>query len=67
MIDVKTIGKPKGNSGKVGGSSTSYNYGSNLAEEAKHALKADKATFAEKASYADKAGYSSRAAYADMA
>lgn len=66
MIDVKTIGKPKNGSGN-GGSSSSYSYNGNLAEEAKHALKADKSTFSEKADYADKAGYASRAAYADTA
>lgn len=62
MIDVKLIAKAKtaaeGGSGTVsGGGSVSA-----VAEEAKHAVKAD---IAEQAAWADKAGYATKAAWAD--
>lgn len=68
MIDVKQIAKPK-QSGGNGGSAAGGGYGSfsKIADEAKHAAKADTAQFAEKADYADRAGIASRAAYADRA
>ena len=66
MIDVKLIKKPKdGNNGTtyVGGV---YGRGS-ATEEARHALKADRANYAEQAEYANRAGYASRSAFADIA
>lgn len=68
MIDVKQIAKPK-QSGGNGSSAAGGGYGSfsKIADEAKHAAKADTAEFAEKADYADRAGMASRAAYADRA
>ena len=68
MIDVKQIAKPK-QSGGNGGSAAGGGYGSfsKIADEAKHAAKADTAQFAEKADYADRAGMASRAAFADRA
>ena len=68
MIDVKQIAKPK-QSGGSGSSAAGGGYGSfsKIADEAKHAAKADIAQFAEKADYADRAGMASRAAFADRA
>ena len=67
MIDVKQIAKPKQSGGGGGNSTTSYGSYGKIADEAKHAAKADIAQFAEKADYADRAGMASRAAYADRA
>lgn len=66
MIDVKQIAKPR-QSGS-GTSSTGGGYvGGKIADEAKHAAKADLATHAEQAEYANRAGMASRAAFADRA
>lgn len=67
MIDIKQIAKPKQSGGGGGNSTTSYGRYGKMADEAKHAAKADIAQFAEKADYADRAGMASRAAYADRA
>ncbi len=66
MIDVKQIAKKK-NSSSGGSSSGGFITNVSVTEEAKYALKADKATFAEQAEYANNSGYSSRASYADKA
>lgn len=68
MIEIKQIGKPKGNNGRgsySGGSASGYIEG--IVDEAKHAAKADKATFAEQAQYAEKAGLADRSKFADKA
>ncbi len=66
MIDVKQIAKRK-NSGSGGSSASGSGFGpiGKIAEEARHAARADKAAFAEQTDYANRAGYASRAAYAD--
>lgn len=68
MIDVIQIGKPKETG--TGGSGTTSRAGAYLGgtvDEARHAAKADLATFAEQSDYANRAGYASRSAYADIA
>lgn len=70
MIDVKQIAKPRNNGSGTGGASTggsSYGTIGKMTDEAKHAAKADLATFAEQSDYANRAGYASRAAYSDIA
>lgn len=58
MIDVKQIAKRK-NSGSGGSSASGSGFGpiGKIAEEAKHAARADKAAFAEQTDYANRAGY----------
>ena len=66
MIDVKLIKKPKDGSNGTTYIGGVYGKGS-ATEEARHALKADRANYAEQAEYANRAGYASRSAFADVA
>lgn len=67
MIKVKLIKKPK--EGSTGGGTTYVGggYGSGKAEEARHAIKADRANYAQQAEYANRAGYATRAEYSKEA
>lgn len=65
MIDVKVISKPKNTSSVSGGSGGSGGYAAGVTvEEAKHALKADKA---EKSTYAEQSAEATHAVTADKA
>ena len=66
MIDVKQIGKPKGNGTSTGAFATG-GYTTITVEEAQRAVKADKAAYADKAAQADRAGLAERATTADRA
>ena len=67
MIKVKLIKKPK--EGSTGGGTTYVGggYGSGKAEEARHAIKADRANYAQQAEYTNRAGYATRAEYSKEA
>lgn len=67
MIDVKIIVKSKVGSPAQGAAGANRYAGSRSTDEAKHAMRADKADFAETAEYANRSGYASRAAFADDA
>ena len=67
MIDVKLIAKPKGAQGGTATGSGGSAQSVSVADEAKHAAKADLAQRAQQADYADKAGTASRAMTADKA
>lgn len=62
MIDVKAIAKAKTTGGAASGGTVSGGAAGGVAEEAKHAVKADTA---EQAGYAEKAGYATKAAYSE--
>ena len=67
MIEVKLIAKPKGTHGGTATGSGGSAQSVSVADEAKHAAKADLAQRAQQADYADKAGTASRAMTADKA
>ena len=67
MIDVKIIAKQKAGSPSQGAAGANRYAGSRATDEAKHAMRADKAYFADTAEYANRSGYASRAAFADDA
>lgn len=62
MIDVKLIAKAKKTAESGSGTTTGGGSVGSVAEEAKHAVKADTA---EQAAWAEKAGYATKAAWAD--
>lgn len=64
MIEVKAIAKAKTTGGVASGGTVSSAAVGGVAEEAKHAVKAD---MAEQAKYAEKAGYATKAAYSEAA